>query len=88
MEIGLTQEVAVWLNKFINDLATNMKKVLDAVELFPGDKEIVKKAITDGPETLSKEDANTCREIINFVEFYSTGSISNLGVISNASRKE
>ena len=88
MEIGLTQEVAVWLNKFINDLAMDQKKVLNAVELFPGDKEVVKKAIVDGPDKLSKEDANICREIINFVEFYSTGSISNLGVISNASRKK
>lgn len=88
MEIGLTQEVTVWLNKFINDLAMNEQKVLNAVELFPGDQEIVKKAIVEGPDKLSKEDADACREIINFVEFYATGSISNLGVVSNASRKE
>ena len=88
MEIGLTQEVSIWMNRFINDLAADKQKVLDAVTLFPGNQTVVKNAIENGPENLSKEDADTCREILNFIEFYATGAISNLGVVSNASRKE
>lgn len=88
MEIGLTQEVSIWMNRFINDLAADKQKVLDAVTLFPGNQNVVKGAIENGPENLSKEDADTCREILNFIEFYATGAISNLGVVSNASRKE
>ena len=71
-----TQISSVWLNKFIKDLATSKGVVLKTVDEFPGDKDLVKKALEKGPEFLDPRDAKACKEIFNFVEYYSTGAIS------------
>ena len=69
--------VSKYLNNFINDLAENREKVLKKLEEYPGKNHmLIEKAILDGPDKLPQADAEVCKDVFNFIEFYSTGKIS------------
>ena len=72
-----TALVSKYLNKFINDLSENREKVLKKLEEYPGKNHLlIEKAILEGPDKLPATDADVCKDVFNFVEFYSTGKIS------------
>lgn len=72
-----TMLVSKYLNTFINDLAENKEKVLKKIEEYPGKNHmLIEKAILEGPDKLPQADADVCKDIFNFIEFYSTGKIS------------
>lgn len=81
-----TQLTSNWLNKFISDVATNKEKVLERVHEFPlAEKDIVRKAITEGPDKLDPNDTEAAKILFNFIEFYATGEITKIEV-ENAKR--
>ena len=72
-----TLEVSKYMNNFINDIAENKEKVLKKLEEFPGKNHtLIKKAIIEGPGALPADDVNVCKDVFNFIEFYSTGKYS------------
>lgn len=72
-----TMLVSKYLNTFINDLAENKEKVLKKLEEYPGKNHmLIEKAILEGPDKLPQADAEVCKDVFNFIEFYSTGRIS------------
>ena len=78
-EFLFTQEVSKWLNIFLDDLEKDPNIVLSKLSDFPGDHEIVKRAILESPEIFASDEV-ACKQIFNFVEYYATGNISNIEV--------
>ena len=74
-----TQEVSKWLNVFLDDLEKDENIVLSKLIDFPGDHEIVKRAILESPEVFAG-DVEACKHIFNFIEYYATGKISNVEI--------
>jgi hypothetical protein len=73
-----TIKISKYLDVFVKDIANDREKVLKVLDDFPGkDHLAIKKAILEGPETLDKTDAKLCKSLFNFIEYYSTNSISN-----------
>lgn len=76
-----TGTASKWLNQFINDIARDPNKVVEKVADFPGEpKEVLRKAILEGPNSLSKDDTETAKLLFNFIEFYATGKYSKIEV--------
>lgn len=75
-----TLQFSKYLNVFLHDLAETPQKVLDKVIDFSGDRDIVRKAINEGPDTFEKTDTEACKTLMNFIEFYNTGSFTKLEV--------
>lgn len=72
-----TATVSKYLNKFVNDIATNKDKVLAKLEEFPGKYHtLIEKAINEGPEVLPPNDVDVVKNVFAFIEYYSTGKIS------------
>lgn len=69
--------ISKYMNNFINDISENKEKVLKKLEEFPGKSHtLIKKAILEGPDSLPADDTAICRDVFNFIEFYSTGKYS------------
>lgn len=83
VDISFTARAKPWLNKFINDLADDVEQVKQKARNFPGNKEVIEVALDRGPECLNPKDPYVCKEIFNFIEWYSTGKISNIEVTYN-----
>lgn len=76
-EDSFTAIVSKYLNKFINDLAENKEAVLEKVDDYPrGNKQYLRQAITDGPQSLPMDNVEICRDVFGFIEWYSTGRVS------------
>lgn len=75
-----TLEFSSYLNTFIKDLANDQNKVLAKVDDFTGDRQTVRQAILNGPSVFEKTDIQTCKTLLNFIEFYCTGRISRIDV--------
>ena len=49
----------------------------DGLDEYPGKNHmLIEKAILEGPDKLPQADAEVCKDVFNFIEFYSTGKIS------------
>lgn len=72
-----TMVVSKYLNNFINDISENKEKVLKKLDEYPGKNHtLIKKAIIEGPGVLPSDDADICKDVFSFIEFYSTGKVS------------
>lgn len=75
-----TSKMKPFLNTLTFDLINNKTKVKEKLVKFPGDNKIINQLINKGIESFSSEDTKACKEIFNFVEWYSTGKISEIEV--------
>lgn len=76
-----TQAASTWLNTFVNDVSSDPEKVVAKVADFPEEpKELIRKAIREGPECLGTEDTKLAKLMFNFIEFYATGKYSKVDV--------
>lgn len=73
---SLTEKMTLWIGTLTKDICEDKEKVLNKVESFPGDKEIVKFAIEDLGKLPKNNIVGQC--LIDFIEWYNTGSISGI----------
>lgn len=86
-DISFTKLFSKWLNIFLNDLDSQEDKILEKVETFPGNKEIVRKAIQDF-DSFDKKDESIASEIVNFIEYYATGNFHPMEVKYTGNKME
>lgn len=77
-----TERMKPFLNVLTFDLINNKSKVKEKSIDFPGNTGIINQLIEKGIESFSAEDVQACKEIFNFIEWYSTGKISEIEVSS------
>lgn len=65
-----------WVTKFVDDIALKPEVVLKKVDSFPGNQELLRKVIKEGPAEVDQKDPDIANEIFNFIEFYNTGRVS------------
>lgn len=71
-----TKEISKYMNTFVNAIAKDKEIVLAKLLEFPGDhKVLLRKAISEGPETLPANDTAVCRSMFNFIVFFATGKL-------------
>lgn len=68
-----------WMNTFLRDLANNKDKIMRSVDSFPGNREIVKIGILEGPEKLG-DSIDAAKEMFNFISYYATGRIQEVEI--------
>lgn len=75
-----TESFQKWLDKFLKDLSKNKNLILEKLKDFKGEKTIVEEVINKGIENIDNKDTEIAKTLFNFIEFYSTNNISNIGV--------
>lgn len=83
---SLTMKMKSWIEKLTKDLVDKESYVLNKLGDFPGNKQIVKYALQDITKLPVQSEVG--KEVVNFLEWYSTGKITGIKVDVNESRSE
>ena len=83
---SLTYKMKSWIEKLTSDLGANESIVLNKLEDFPGNKEIVAAALEDIEKLPLQEEVG--KAVVDFLEWYSTGKITGIKVALNESKSK
>lgn len=83
---SLTYKMKSWIEKLTSDLDANESIILNKLNDFPGNKEIVKVALDDIEKLPPQEEV--VKTVVDFLEWYSTGKITGIKVVKNESKSK